>query len=203
MKAICFFTVGHNGDIFLSKSFIRDIVSQSNLTFLYHHMNNFKLTKDLPTISTNIAPTNYSYDEKFIETKNILFINIWLFPYILDQTIKNITIESHYKVYEVICEKINEVFNTQIKLKSIENYFPFTDTNFIETKNVDKYLKENTNKKVLVSNGLCLSGQSPYNGDMKPIIEKLSLEYKDITFIALKNLKHKLIIFILLMILQK
>lgn len=183
MKYICFFTEGHNGDIVHSKSFVQDIADQLDIPCLYHHKKNLKLTEDLNVVTTQIAPS--SYYEKFIETENIFFINTWLYPYLLEKNFQlDVNVETNYNIFSGVCERINKVFNTNIKLKSIENYLPFIDFSFSKTQNIDTYISQNQNKKILFCNGPCLSGQSPYNEDMSSIMEKLSSTYPDITFIA-------------------
>lgn len=182
MKSICFFTNGHNGDIIHSKSFIQEITQQLDIPCLYHHKNNFKISQDLLTTTTQITPNNYY--EKFIETKSIFFINTWLWPYLLDKSFEDVNLETNYEIYKNICKVINSIFNTNIELKEIENYFPFINFDLIQKENIENYSLHNKNKKVLLCNGPCLSGQSSYNEDMSSIIEKLSIEYKNIVFIA-------------------
>lgn len=187
MKSICFFTNGHNGDIVHSKSFIQEITTQLDIPCLYHHHNNFKISQDLLATTTQIAPNNY-YD-KFIETPNIFFVNTWLWPYLLDNSFKDVNLETNYEIYKNICEVINAKFNTNIKLQNIESYFPFINFDLVQRKNIDDYVLNNRNKKVLLSNGPCLSGQTQYNEDMSSIIERLALQYQDITFIATQTFK--------------
>jgi hypothetical protein len=184
MKTICFFSNGHNGDIVHSKSFVEHISQQLDVKCLYHHKKNFKITQDLSTITTQICPS--SYYEKFVDTKNIFFVNTWLYPYLFDNSFETygVNIKTNYKIYNHICETINSVFDTSIKLNSIDSYLPFIDFNFIDTSFADDYVLSDKNVKVLFCNGPCLSGQSPYNGNMSDIIEKLASSYKDITFIA-------------------
>ena len=56
----------------------------------------------------------------------------------------------------------------------MEDYYPFFDRSFFNTKTVDKFIEEETRKKVLFCNGPSLSGQCPeYNGDMKEVIESM------------------------------
>lgn len=191
MKCICLFSNCHNGDVMLSKSFIKDIAEQLDIPVLYQHNNSHKTSIDIPVIPTQIHP-NALY-EKFVQTKNILFVNVWLYPYLIDDNdpITDITIESHYYVYYKICEKLNEILGTKLELKSVEYYLPYVDPNFIDTKNIDEYVSKNENKKILISNGPCLSGQAYYNGDMSSIIGELSLKYNDIIFIPTHKFETK------------
>lgn len=183
MNSICFFSNGHNGDIVHSKAFVNDIANQINVKCLYHHKRNHKITKDLNAITTQIAPSNYY--EKFIETNNILFINTWLYPYLFDDSFETygVNMKTNYKIYNFICDKINSVFDTNIKLKDIDQYHPFINFDIVERSNINEFVKSK-NKKILFSNGPCLSGQSPYNEDMSEIINNLAEKYPEITFIA-------------------
>lgn len=182
MKYICFFTNGHNGDIVHSKGFIEYITKQLDIPCLYYHHNNYRISQDLSTIFTQISPPDYY--SKFIETKEIFFINTWLWPYLLDNSFKDVNIETNYYIYSGICDIINEKFNKNIKLKDIESYYPYIDFNKVEKKNIEKFVNTNLNKKILFCNGPCLSGQSAYNQDLSDLIKTLSQKYPNITFIA-------------------
>lgn len=188
MKNICFFCLGHNGDIAHSKSFIKDIMSQLDVTYYFYHEQNFKSNKDLPLLQK--YPHTFPnwidhYTCKFEETEETLYINIWLIPWRSDNPdFFNINLKTFYGVFSIICERINLSFQANLKLKSIKDYFPTIDFDFVEKQNIDLYVNRSKNKKVLLCNGPCLSAQASYNGDMSDIIKKLSLEYSNIDFIA-------------------
>ena len=182
MKYICFFTNGHNGDIVHSKSFIEDITNQLDLPCFYHHKKNPIITQDLSSTYTQISPSDYY--ARFIDTEKIFFINTWLYPYSQDNFFVGVNMDTNYKIYSIICDVINEKFNKNIKLKSIESYLPFINFDNVEKNNIENFVKSNSNKKVLLCNGPCMSGQSCYNDNLKELTEKLSQKYKQITFIA-------------------
>ncbi len=185
MKYICFFNYGHTGDILFSKIFINDLIEQLDIYCLYHHNCHPRICEELPIQLTQILPQDYY--SKFIETEKIFFVNTWLYPYSQDENFAGVNIKSLYYVYNNICNVINEKFKTNIKLKSIENYFPSIYFNYLKKDNIDDFITKNTNKKVLFCNGPCLSGQSCYNDDMSELIEMLALKYKNLTFIATKK----------------
>lgn len=190
MKFICFFNCGHSGDILFSIPFIKDICEQLNIPCFYHHRCHPKISQNLPTKLTQISPPNY--DSKFIDTEKIFFVNTWLHPYSQDKNFVGVNIESLYYLYNNICDTLNQKFNTNINLKSRESYFPSLDFDHLKRDNVDKFIKSDTNKKVLFCNGLCLSGQTCYNDDLSELIERLSKKYRDITFIATKKFDTKI-----------
>lgn len=76
--------------------------------------------------------------------------------------------------------KIYDLLN--IKIEKIEYYIPTIDWNKVNTKGVDDFVNKRINKKVLISNGIILSGQCP-TFDINSIIKRLSNEYKNIDFI--------------------
>jgi hypothetical protein len=188
MKIICFFNDGHNGDIVHSKKFVQDISNQLDFTCVYSHRKNIKLTRDLNIKTTQIFPSlkKEHYFEKFVLTENIFFISTWMYPYLMDINfqVNGINIDINYKAYSYICQQINETLGTQIQLKEIDYYLPFIDFKFIQKENVDNFILNNNNKKVLLCNGPCLSGQTKYNEDMSDFICDMATKYPNIIFIA-------------------
>lgn len=182
MKCIVFFSNGHNGDIIHSKSFIDDISSNVTFPCLYSYKGSPEIIQDVAAKYTQICPKNY-YDT-FIESSSILYVNTWLYPYIIQPEYKGVTLKTNYKIFDLIYKKINSIFNTNLQLKSIEEYFPSIDFSKINHDTVSKFVSTNTAKKVLFCNGKIRSGQSKYNSNMSDLITKLASTYKNITFIA-------------------
>jgi len=193
MKYIVFFTAGHNGDIVHSKAFIKDISENVNVKCLYHYSSNSSLIEDLNVSYTQILPHNYY--ELFFELNSILYINVWLWPYIHNNeeyTKSGVTLKTNYKVFEKIYQKINLHFNTNLKLKPIEQYLPCIDFSKVNCSTVENYIQKDQSKKVLISNGPCLSGQSIHNDDMSEFIIELANQYKNITFIPTQKFDSNL-----------
>jgi hypothetical protein len=193
MKYIVFFTAGHNGDIIHNKAFIKDISENINVKCLYHYRSSSSLIEDLNVSYTQIYP--HDHYELFSEVNSILYINLWLFPYILknDEYKKSgVTLKTNYKIFEKIYQKINLHFNTNLKLKPIEQYLPCIDFSKVNCSTVENYIQKDKSKKVLFSNGPCLSGQSIHNGDMSEFIIELANQYKNITFIATQKFNSTL-----------
>ncbi len=65
-------------------------------------------------------------------------------------------------------------------MKNLEHYIPTVDYTKIEKHEIDKFCLIRTGKKVLISNGNVLSGQSE-NFDFSGIIDKLSTDNRAIT----------------------
>jgi hypothetical protein len=193
MKYILFFTEGHNGDIVHNKAFIKDICENIDVKCFYHYNSSPSLIKDLNVKYTQIY--TYNFYDSFFEMNSILYINVWLWPYMCENEEykqSGVNLRTNYKVFEQIYNKINSTFNTNLKLKPIEQYLPYIDFSKIDCSSVDNYIKKDNSKKVLFSNGPCLSGQSIHNDDMSDLIIELANQYKNITFIATKKFNCEL-----------
>jgi len=184
MKSICFFNNFHNGDLFASKSFVKEIIDSVDTKFYYGHINHPSALKDLnveyiyfPKIPNKV---------KFLDTEDIFYINTWIGAYFDDDKSAEecCTLKFSYDMFGEIYSELNRVFSLDLKLSSMEEYFPFIDFSKFEINHIDYYVKKDLNTKVLFCNGPCLSGQCNYTGDMKEIIESLSKKYFNITFIA-------------------
>lgn len=188
MKYIVFFSNGHNGDIIHSKSFINDIQENIDISCLYHYKGSSTIIEDINVNYTQIKPSNYF--ETFINTKNILYVNTWLYPYIIQPEYSGVTLKTNYKIFDLVYKKINEIFNTKLKLNSIDYYFPFIDFSRINCNSVNDFIKSCKDKKVLFCNGKILSGQSVYNDNLSELISNLSQKHSDITFICTEKFEH-------------
>ena len=77
---ILFYNHYHNGDLFVSKEFIRHIMQQlPNCEFGYYHNNNPKTIRDLLPYYGRATQSN---DERFILNGDTLTINTWIGKYI-------------------------------------------------------------------------------------------------------------------------
>ena len=193
MKSICFFNHYHNGDLFHSKGFVKDIISSIDTKFYYAHSMSPIVLSDLNV--EHINSPNISIFTKFENTDDTVYVNTWIGCY--DNPDKcACTLNFNYKIYGEIYEYLNKCFSSNLKLKSIENYFPSIDYSKFNCSNVDFFVESAPQQKVLFCNGPCLSGQSSYTGDMSTIIESCAIKFPEKVFIAtykfatqLKNIK--------------
>lgn len=211
MKSICFFCHFHNGDIFHIKSFLKDIENQLDAKYYIAHPNNPIITKDLDFEYINL-PMYWSKDQnideqirkkhqhhldivtgkehtKFIETDECLYVNTWIGGYFSSDNEFNgeCSLRGFHKMFSNIYSKINEVFGTQIEIKTVDEYHPFIDYSKYNVKSIDKFIKTNTNEKILICNGPALSYQTTYNSDMSEIINPLASKNPDKIFILTKK----------------
>lgn len=197
MNKICFFNHFHNGDIFHSKSFIEEIINSIDADFSYAHSNHSNLLKDLNIKHQSIP--DISCTTKFLELDGILYVNTWIGSYFVkgEKYYGECTLRFSYEMFSKIYDELNKRLGCELKLSSIEKYIPnikFSEFNIL---NIESYIQQDLNKKILFCNGPCLSGQCAYHGDMQPIINSLAGKYPNITFIVthristdLQNIKY-------------
>jgi len=201
MKYICFYTHFGNGDIFLSKEWIKDIQRQTkDVEYLYAFNKSSRLIqniniKHIPINNTFNRNQIHSFDSK----QNILFINTWpgaYFPILQQKKFPYIgcNYNSYAQIYNIIINIINQQFEFNIKLK--DNYFEYiadVDYSSYQIEQVDDFLNKFTNKnKYLICNSRGNSNQSStYNGNMKPIIDNLSERFDESVFFITEDFENK------------
>ncbi len=211
MKSICFFSHFHNGDIFHIKSFLREITSQIDSKYYIAHPNSAILTADLDLEYINIPmswakPQDVSEETrklhqhhvnllvgkehtKFFETEECFYVNTWIGGYFSPDNEYNgeCSLRGFHRMFNFIYDEINKQFGTNLEIKSLDNYHPFVDYSKFNLENIDEFLKNDKNKKILICNGPSLSGQTTYNSDMSEILGPLARNNPDKTFIPTRK----------------
>lgn len=184
MKSICFFNHYHNGDLFNSKSFIKEIISNIDVKYYYAHSNQSVVLSDLGV--EHIQIPNLSHADKFVEHDDVLYVNTWIGSYFNGDNpyIGECTLRFSYSMFEKIYQQLNVYFSSDLKLDPIENYFSFVDYSKFNLSKVTDFVLQYQQPKILFSNGPCLSGQCDYYGDMKSIIETCAKRNPNKLFIA-------------------
>jgi len=178
MKKITFYNHAHYGDLFVSRSFIKDIcntlpdneygyVHKYNSNYLFNDikLNEYKLDNNLNLTCDYVIDTWYAANnEKYYKNSGC-------------------TIQTLYKLFEDAYKFIG------IEIKNIKHYIPEIDFNFYNLK------REKRNKDtILICNNIPLSGQSSTE-DMTDFIEKLAIAMPNKTFFitndTLKPLNYK------------
>lgn len=175
-----------NGDLHLGRQFVKDIINKSpDNNFYYCHRQSKKTFKDIPKLDQNYSYDllkeklgGYYYDITTSKIDDDFFINTWIGQNNMYYfNIKQCSLYSYYELFKKIYNDLN------ISIESIEFYLPDIDYNYFYLDYINKYLNNNIeNKKILVCNGPCMSGQYRHI-DFNSIFDKLSDEHKDIHFI--------------------
>jgi hypothetical protein len=185
MSKIVFFNHYHRGDLLTHKEFIRQLQNElPDFTFEYMHFNHPKLTRDL-NIPLVGAPENLDAKTPFYQDEGVLYINTWIgcFWDIFCEH-GGINMNSLWHQWDKILNTINGHFDTEIALRTDkETYLPKINFTKFDVSSIDAYLKENTNKKILICNGPPKSGQS-FSDNMQDFINLAAEEYPNIDFIC-------------------
>jgi len=158
IKRIAFFNYFHNGDIFLSKPYVKHIAeSLPQFSFSYAHSNGSKIIKDIGIDYQELNSSYFPESAEYFINGDTLLINTHVgkyFSYIEDAECNWITT---HKVYEKINKNIFDAIGVKIKIKDIKDYVYETDYSCYDIPSNLSLDYENT---VMISNGNVMSGQS-------------------------------------------
>lgn len=189
MTKVCFFNFYHNGDLFHSKPFVREVIKHlGKEKVMYAHYKDPEVIKDLGIPSVRLEGMNDKTKVFRPKDPDILFLNTWIGSY-FDKYTGECTLNFNMKMWADIFEDINVVFNKKLKLGPVEDYLPYIDYSKYDLANVRSFLDTDDRPKILFCNGPAMSGQCEYNGDMSEIILPLAVEHPEITFITTKELE--------------
>lgn len=202
MKNIVFFNYAHRGDVFLSRPFVDQIMEEMKdlkINFFYSHYWGEYLLKDLNLqfISLDQIPKVQPQNEhasNFIHGETV-YINTWIGKYFSHSKPRygQCNLQSLYDLmYFEIFDFIRKIFQINIQLKDILNYFPSLNYSSFDIENVDNFIQIEKRKKILFCNGPALSGQCDYDGDMLEIIKDISEKYSDLCLITTHKIDTEL-----------
>ena len=185
-----FYNHFRNGDIFLGKEFILDIMKKLNIDHAnFYHKNTHFLLKDINDLITQSDSKLSILDcqDSIFYYDNNMYINTWIgakkLKYYCGIGFKEPLRCSLYSYYEMFKEIYNRL---EIHLNEISYYVPSINFEKIDKINVDNFINKYKNKKILICNGDALSGQSK-NISFDNIIINLSNTYKYLSFILTKK----------------
>lgn len=191
IRNICFFNHYHNGDLFHSKEYVRDIIATVPLKYYYAHRCHSNVLADVDAEYTPLP--NINDKTIFAAQGDTFFINTWIGAYFNNPELGiehdgECTIRFLHSMYEKVYVKLNEIMlGVNLTLKPVEHYFPRIDFDKWFLDNVNTFLEnhDKSRRMVLFSNGPCLSGQcDAYNDKMSGLIISLAKKHNDVTFIA-------------------
>jgi hypothetical protein len=193
---ICFYNHFHNGDLFANREFIKWAAEAWKNQCCYIHVNNSKIYADLPVdpISLpDILKPNSCHYEKIIQTDDTIYVNTWIGCYmawaskddvIVTDPITGLNWITYYKMWMHICNKLNELLGTNVKLpNNVEEFVGNPQSEFYVTKSFLETKIDLGQRNVLVSNGPALSGQSFQNHNMESWLTDLVQKYLHVQWI--------------------
>lgn len=187
MKKLVFYNHFNNGDIHVSREFVRQIMSRittPQIDFVYSHKHSPGLIVDIPDLradSTFLSVVGAG--PKSTTIGETLFLNTWYaseeYKYM---NCFGLTFDCLYFLFDDICKK-HFGFCLNDLSKDPKVFFP--SINYVEYHITPAFswLLSHTSRKVFISNGPALSGQAS-NFSMTQIIKILATNYTDTIFIV-------------------
>lgn len=184
-KRIVFFNQWRNGDCFINKEYVRDIIGRfPNVEFLYAHNNHSSIVGDLncrhvtlndiPAIGTFVPLAVFDNDP------NTLYINTWVGCWI-----GKYLREKDHANFHCLHSMWKEIYNAlSLEMKGDYSfYLPEIEWFRFDMKEAESYLRLIIPKNlVLICNGVQQSEQSSM-GNMRKIIDTISSEFPDYEFL--------------------
>lgn len=182
IKNVIFHNQFHNGDIHMSREYVKDIsnIFGNACFYYYRHNRSSKLLKDIKHIQ------HIDNDETLEIIKNSdtsLLFNTWV------ASDRNYFNGCNFVGYYSLMQQYYKLLNIEDKLKPIEHYVPSVNYEEFQISNVKTYFNQTTKRHVLFCNNHANSGQVS-NFDMDYILEKICVVFPDINFVVSNRLKQ-------------
>lgn len=187
-EKIVFYNQWRNGDCFLPKQYVRDIVSRfDGVEFLFAHNNHPSIVADLPVKHIRLEEIpNFPMPMRMGQTEDgkVLFINTWVGCWIFgDDPVMGEKEHANFYLLYKMWSRFYEMLNIEMK-HGYAHYLPEIDWSAYDLSEAEEYLKKIGSKQLIFfSNGKQQSEQSSM-GNMSNIIRKLTEDFRDIEFYA-------------------
>ena len=196
MKKVVFFNYYHNGDIHVSRGFVRQIIHKikqiNPLTeFVYAHRNSSELLLDIPELKYDPSELAFVRNDhaNLLTLGDTVYINTWYAQqHFMYMNRYGITIDSLYCAFDDTCKALWG-FSLEDISKDPAEFFPTIDYSKFQINNAKIWLDNHPGKKVFVSNGAILSDQA-HHFNLTPIIDTLSKKHTDKIFVLSNNDGH-------------
>lgn len=190
---IIFFNQFHNGDCFVGKGWVRNIMNQvKDAEFYYAHGNNPEIVKDLGC--RHLTLDQIPEIDRMVriardDTDGTIYINTWcgafqgeLFGY---GQHSNYIVQ--HRMYELICEQLSQALGYQIHMSTNpHDYLPFIDFDRYDVTAANEFVAKH-GRINLFCTGAAMSGQSGL-GDMRNVINQLCQDFPQDTFVITSDL---------------
>lgn len=182
---VVFFNHFHNGDVHVSRQFVRMIINKLPETvFEYSHRNPRNLLNDIDRLNFNPGAISMVPSEHISLLRNgdTVYFNTWY----AQQHFKHmnqygITIDSLYAAFDENCRNALG-FSLQELSGNLKDFFPTIDYSKFEIGRAQEWINSHSEKKILVENGRAISGQA-HNFDMTSIMANIARHHMDKIFI--------------------
>lgn len=194
-KRIVFFNYFHNGDIHVSRGFVKQIVSkvkqmEPDTQFAYAHKGSPDLLADIPHLGfdgNGLSIINNEHSNLH-NANDTIYINTWYgqqnFKYMNRH---GVSMDTLYAAMNDSCKDIWGFSLNDIS-EDPAVFYPTIDYDHYHVQYARNWINQHPEKKIFVSNGMTLSGQA-HNFAMGPLIDIIARKHGDKTFI-LSNLEN-------------
>lgn len=191
---IIFFNYWHNGDCFISKGWVKDIMSNlPDATFYYAHNLNTEILKDLNI--EHIKLDNIQGLHTFIpivkSDNGDIFINTWCGVFIGDifPHGEHSNFIRQHEIYKRQCSSLSSFLEKNIiPTNNPLDYLPSINFSYFDTEYIDTFINSLDSKKIiLICNNPCKSEQSDIS-DIKDVVISLNKLFPNLVFITTKEL---------------
>jgi len=183
---IAFYNAWHNGDLHVSRTFIRYVIENIKVSsYHYLHNNPRKILQDIPNLQQEKYVFNISNKQGYFKMGDNVYINTWYCSY-NNEYLRNkeMTI---FVLFNIFKRTLKEVFNHDM-LNDPLFFLPKIDYSKFNIDSINKFLTIDKRKKILICNNEVESGQSE-NFNFDPVIKTLADQYPDILFL-ISNMKE-------------
>jgi hypothetical protein len=178
------------GDLFESREFVKEIMQIIPANkYYYAHGKSSRMFADIPSMEYTTVTGEMQPTSPHRRINGTLFLNTWIgrnSKYVLPQV--GCVIDKNYEMFNDILTSLGY----RTLSKPYIEYIPEINFNYFNTKNINEFLTDYTNKKlILVCNGMVNSMQAE-NFDMTDAIITVANSYKDICFLVTQPLPTKI-----------
>jgi hypothetical protein len=180
---ITFFNRWRNGDCFINKEYVRDIISRypNGITFKYAHDNHPNIVSDLNCEHVPLSAIHpIGTFTPLAQVENTLYINTWVGCWIG----KHLKEKDHANFYCLhdMWKEFYQALNLEMK-GDYSRYHPSIDFQKFDLTEANHYfLRSNPKEFILICNGVQQSEQSSM-GDMQNIIFELATRFPEKDFL--------------------
>lgn len=196
IKNIVFFNHWRNGDCFINRNYVKEIINHfSNVNFYYAHNNHNSIIEDINCTQikiSSIPPQIHFRIRMAYNPDGTLYINTWIGAYEgeLFHTPQHANFIILYKAWKFVFDNIGIKINNDFA-----HYHPTVDYSVFDLTEADNYINDIKNKSykklVLISNGKQQSEQSDM-GNMENVIRNIATEFADHEFLVCDNVNVNL-----------
>ena len=190
IKNLVFYNHWQNGDIHVSREFIKLIINNVKAeNYIYVHNKSKELLKDIPNLKISNECIEYLDNDSprmwNLHTRT-LCLNTW---YGVSSSFKDTSSCTINTLFDLFNDHIKYITNTgYIDPSNIRKLVPKVDYSKHYIKNIEEYVKRSNSKKILICNGSVVSKQSK-NFSFENIVEEIAMSYPSVDFILTEKFK--------------